>query len=404
MTVQDLIRIYTEVYYLEDTSVIPIVVATVLSSKMKGDPVWLMIVGGSSSGKSEIVNAIGGVPWLTEISMLTTNTLLSGMKTAKGKAETSLLLRMPPEHILTMKDFTTILSMRSEEQQDLMAQFRELYDGKMTKQLGTGEVKSWKGKSTLIAGVTEKLYAMEAKFSGMGTRAVNFVMPEQDRVKTCVRSAAIAEDINESRERIKAAFTQFFAEHIPLVKDMKLEVPADVSSRIIKASNFSSLARSPVERDMQGRMCLVLSPEMPMRMSNILHNVCKPLMALEGGVLNKSYEAILYKIAMDSIPKGRRIVLKKLAQYATVYTKQLAIDLKYETQPIRKWLEELNVLGICDREKGGGSKGDKWVLKQEFRDLMAEFDAVKYEGGDLVSEDTEEDMMNDYMKGEANSF
>jgi ABC-type lipoprotein export system ATPase subunit len=92
--INKLISEYQAIYYLEDTAIIPLLCAVVLSNRMMGDPVWLMVVGGSSSGKTELLNMITGIQkYVTEISMLTSNTFLSGMKAGKG-GEPSLLLRI----------------------------------------------------------------------------------------------------------------------------------------------------------------------------------------------------------------------------------------------------------------------------------------------------------------------
>ena len=390
-TIKQLVELYTSIYYLEDTSIIPLVCAVALSNKLPGDPIWLMIVGGSSSGKSEIVNAITSLPFVHEISMLTPNTLLSGMKARKG-VETSLLLRIPRSSVIVMKDFTTILSMNKEDQQAIMGQFREMYDGKMSKDTGAGDTIKWEGKITLLAGVTEKIHAMSSKFDGMGTRAINYTMIPQDRMKTARRSVVIAKGIKQHREDIRSAFKEYIEHILPIIVDKEYTVDEKTSQKILDVSDFSALARSPVERDFQGKMALVLSPEMPMRMSNQLHLFASVFMAMEEGKLLPEYERIIYKVAIDCIPKGRRMCAEKLAQFDTITTKGLAMELNYETDRIGMWLGELNVLGICKRNKGNGARGDLWEMNEPYRTLMLDYGELKRETGIL---DTPEEASNE---------
>jgi len=52
---------------VEDTSFIEVVTAAVVSNKIPGDPLWMMVVGASSSGKSEIINAMLGVDYVHQV-------------------------------------------------------------------------------------------------------------------------------------------------------------------------------------------------------------------------------------------------------------------------------------------------------------------------------------------------
>jgi hypothetical protein len=384
-TIEELIKKYQAVYYLEDTSIIPLVCASVLSNRMPGDPIWLMIVGGSSSGKSEILNCIMSLPFVFQVSTLTPNTLLSGAS-VKGK-EASLLLRIPRTSVIVMKDFTTILSMTKEDQQAIMAQFREVYDGLLTKSTGRGEDIVWKGKINLLAGVTEKIHAMDGQFAGMGLRTLSYSLPEQDRIKTTRRAAKIASNLKEYREKMKEEFAEYINTMLPHIGAVKDDIDEEISNKIVTVANFASAARSPVEKTWKGDIGLVLAPEMPMRISNQLHLLAKVFIVMNGGTMAPNYEKILYKMALDSIPKGRRMALQELAHYKNVTTKGIATKLGYPTSSVKPWLEEINALGMCTRELHGGSQGDKWQLKEEFREIMHVFDHISKVDEDLVDED-----------------
>lgn len=402
--INKLISEYCAIYYMEDVSAIRLIAAVVLSNRMPGDACWLMLVGGSSSGKTELLNMVTGVPkFVTEVSMLTSNTFLSGMRSGKG-GEPSLLLRIERTSVLVMKDFTTILSMNKDEQQAIMGQFREVYDGKMAKATGNGANITWEGKITLIAGVTEKIHVMESKFSGMGTRAIQFTLPAQDSIKTAQRSAKIRHGIKESREHMKAEFREYIEHMIPQVVSSNYEIPADVSLKLLYVADFASLVRSPVERNYKGEVEYVLSREMPMRLSNQLHTLGSVFMAMEAGVLVSEDEKILYKLGLDSMPKGRRLCLRVLAVTGSSKTKEVAAAIGYETETARKWLEELSVLDICKREVNeGGNRGDNWVLKKEYRDIMVMYDELRKEEIEQRIEENKEDI-DAYTEAEDDSW
>ena len=59
------------------------------------------------------------------------------------------------DEILVLKDFTTVLQRHREERQKILAQLREIYDGRFDKVWGTGRELHWRGRLGFLAGVAE---------------------------------------------------------------------------------------------------------------------------------------------------------------------------------------------------------------------------------------------------------
>lgn len=147
---------YKKIFLIKDEGIIRLLIATVIGNYLPIDPIWLMIVAASSGGKSELMLSLNKVgETIVPISDLTTNTFASG-QTRTGK-ETSLLHKMKPGSVLVFKDFTSILSKNRESKGEIMAQLREIFDGKYTKRTGTGDDIVWEGKIGAIAGSTENI-------------------------------------------------------------------------------------------------------------------------------------------------------------------------------------------------------------------------------------------------------
>jgi len=53
---------------------------------------------------------------------------------------------------------------------------------------------------------------------------------------------------------------------------------------------------------------------------------------------------------------------------------------------MRIWLENLNVLGVCERGLEGsiGSGPDVWVMNEPFKSLMIKYDAIVASANDLT--------------------
>jgi len=382
--INKLIKLYTDIFYLEDTGVIPLICAVMLSHHMPGDPIWLMLIGPSSGGKTELINAVQEVGNVHQVSLLTENTLLSGMN--RGDKEASLLIQIG-DGVITMKDFTSILSMNAEAQQAIMGQLREVYDGRLVKHTGTGEKLEWNGKITFIGGVTEKIHNMQDKFSGFGTRSLQYTLVPQDRKKTTKRAQEIFPKIEQYRLEIQEGFKDFMNGMEEKAREAKFEtLDADTVDAIINIADFSAIARSPVERDYRKKMELALSEEYPMRMSNMLFKVANALMLLNDNKgLTKQYEDIIYKIALDSIPKQRRMILQALGKYSYVTAAAVATQIKYPTDIVLQWLEDLYVLNLCDRISAGNSY--HWKLVAEYLPIIERYEGIQrtdeaLDGGD----------------------
>ena len=128
----DVKRVVNKWLYLEDPYIIDVILSVYVANRIEGDPVWMMLIGPPSSAKTELLRSFDGHENAYFLSSLTPSTLVSGMPQKKNMEDPSLLLKLD-DKLLVVKDFTSILSMRSESQQEIIAQLREIYDGKYSK-------------------------------------------------------------------------------------------------------------------------------------------------------------------------------------------------------------------------------------------------------------------------------
>lgn len=393
---KELIKLYREHYYLPDEGIIPLICAVIISNKMDGDAVWLMLVGAPSGGKSEIINTTLGVnvlskPFVHQVSTLTSNAFLSGM-VVNGK-ETSLLRRIGLAGVIAMKDFTSILSLGQDTQTAVIGQMREIYDGHLTKETGTGKKLEWgpNGKINLLGGVTEAIYMVEEKFGSLGPRWVNYVLKDQDPEITTRIAIKNEHHIKKVRQKMREAFGAYIEHMIDRVPKEPIELSEDYIDSIIRLCTFVSIARSPVTRNFRGEMVLSTSAEMPMRMTKQCTTLARTLTYMNKGDLTEALKGITYKVALDCIPKQRMIALSELSRHETLTTAGLASKIDYPTATVKMWLEDLNVRGICKRNKKNVGHGDSWEIVPKYRDIMVKFKGIEYIGGNLVGEGSSED-------------
>lgn len=392
MTLPELKELYKSVYYVEEDMIIDVIVATAIATILSSDPVWLLIIGGPSSGKSELVNTLNKIPFVHPVSSMTENTFLSSMRTPDGK-EASLLHQIGGRGMITMKDYTSILSMRSEKRDVIVGQMREIYDGAITKKAGNGNSQSWEGKINWIGAVTESIYLAEDESSGMGRRTINYIMPNQDRKATTRQSRRNNSDIGEKRTRIQEAFAEYIMETTENMERDLPDIDDELADELINLADFVTRVRTPTERNFRGELILIPSAEMPMRVFHMFQTLAKVFKHLNNGVITDEHKKILYKLAMDSIPKQKYLTLKILSEHKMVTTKGAAQKLRYPTETMRMWLENVNVLGICERGGGDGSDGnpmaaDSWMINEEFRQIMLKYGNIEYKD-DILSDKSE---------------
>ena len=381
---------FNEVFLIKDPGIIKLVFAAVIANRIKTDPVWLFIVGAPGSGKTEFITALSLVNEIYPISSLTAHTFISGKK-GQNFSQNSLLLKIQSGTI-TLKDFTTLLSINKDERKEIMSQFREIYDGSFDKPFGTGEEIHWKGKIGLIAGVTTVIYQMRDLYAAMGERFIMYYPELPDRKEMARRAMQNVESIQEKRLELQKLAQRYLDKTVKIHNPLPVLSP-ELNEELLELAEFSTRARSPVDREIFGsnkEITFAHPPELPTRFASQLK-----ILALGLAMINENNEVmeedkqILYNIALSSITITRRKALHELTKYASVNTSGLATKLNYPTSTVRRWLEDLNALEMVIRLKSGNK--DLWQIKEEYRPILQKYENITLINAELTEE---------YLQGE----
>lgn len=394
ITIEMVEKAVNSVYLLVDPGIIRIVIATVLGNRLKlsDKPIWLLILAGSSAGKSAILDIILKCgPWIIPIDSLTTNTFASGLK----RDEETSLLHKANDGILVFKDFTTLTSMNEEGLREIMGQLRGIYDGSFNKKTGNNVDVDWKGKIGIIAGGTGAAARKMRQFSEQGERFINYIIQVADSEEMAIRAMENVASLKEKEEELRTIVANFINQRLKSTRKESLTIPKELKLQMIRIANFATQARSPVTMNKKDPTVVefVGDREQPSRMAMMLANIATALMIIEDERELSNFNAqILYKTALDSIPVERRMVLRILAEFREANTKALAQKLHYDTTIVRSWCNQLNSLKMIERIAGGKGKGtaDVWRLKEEYKNTMC-----KYENIDEVDEILEDDGSDD---------
>jgi hypothetical protein len=346
--------------------------ATVIANRMSGDPCWVFLVAPPSSGKTEVLRALGNVPDVFPLSSLTPQTFASGFE--RRDVETSLLPQLSNK-VIVLKDFGTVLSMHREARAEILAALREIYDGSYIKQWGNGKKFSWEGKVGLLAGCTPIIDrpGESALSSALGERFLQYRVRSAP-ARTLARRAMAQQSSpqHETRAALQQMVAAFLVDLLPIAPPM----PEAIQEGIAALSEFTAMARSPVFTDPRnGEVDLVPPCEQPGRLAKQLNVLAQALAIVRGEheVSGDTYATVL-QIGQDSMPAPRRIMLEALLARADsrTSTTTIAEATKYPTSTCRRYLLELHAIGFVDRHPEGPGKPDTWSLSDHLVTLHAD--------------------------------
>jgi hypothetical protein len=368
----DVLEVFRRWLYLPDPGALYVTLGTVAANRMPGDPVWLLLVAASSSGKTEILLSLSGLDEIVPAATLTEASLLSGVprKDVASGATGGLLRKVGDYGVFTLKDFGSVLSMPHATRAQTLAALREVFDGSWDRPMGTdgGKVLSWQGKLGLIAGVTTVVDRHHAVMDSLGSRFAFYRVDVDERASQTRRALAHRRGTREMRTELRDVVSALFAGMTLPDDDSLTETDRE---RLIVLADFVTMARSPVERDSYSREIeLVPDPEAPARFALMLASLLEGLYAI--GLDSEAAWQLVAKVAFDSMPAQRRQTIALLAEIETTTTKTAAIALGLPTTTTRRVLEDLAAHKLVQREESTDKRGDTWSLTAWTRDKYRE--------------------------------
>jgi hypothetical protein len=362
-----LLRKYREYLLDDDPDVLPILLGAIAAHRLDGEPSWLLIVGPPGGGKTDRLTLVERLSDVRFLSDLTDKTLASGL-TPDDHSDPSLLADLK-NAVLVFKDFTTVLEMRRDTKAAVIAQLREVYDGRFDKAWGTGKKLTWHGRLSLLAGVTPVIDRHYAVMNVLGQRFMLLRPQQPDREEAARRALDNCErDGHEVRESLSQDVRALFdglPDNAPTFEDQDRDP-------IIAYANVTTRARSGVERDRQSReLNYAPEPEMPTRFARQLFSLARGIAMVRG---HSSVEpgdlACVRRVAADSIPTIRRALMAVLTRGGQTVS-NLANRTYASLTLVRRTLEDLESLGLVTRIRCGkrhDENGDTWFLHETVLD------------------------------------
>jgi len=319
-----LYEVYKNNLYIEDTDRIDVVLATALSQKLPGIPLWLIIVGASGDMKSVQLNALDHKNTYV-LHNLTSKTLVNGYP---DKVKFPDLAPELDGKLVIIPDLAQILKLPPTEKAELWGQLRDLYDGFAGKLSGQGSRAKYKDlKVTLMAGSTPAIDGQILVHQDLGTRELiyrtNGNLNKDLLMEKCFMNEEFESEIKHKLNDVTTSFLQD-------IEIRRVEPTLELQKEIKKVSIYISMMRSTAEIDSYtNTLRNEVSPEEPSRIAKQLKRMYICLKSLDEKYPDDKAIRILWHLAKSSAFPLRIKVFELLFNTLKEYsTSQIAEILK----------------------------------------------------------------------------
>jgi hypothetical protein len=351
---------------LPDAGVLYVALATVIANRLDGDPVWTLLVGPSSSVKTEVLRSLRKVKEVKEASTLTgVQALLSGKTRNKDpRATGGLLHEIGDSGILVLRDFGGILTMRSYIRAPVLSALRDCHDGSWIRAIGEdgGKSLTWEGKLGFLGGATPDIDRHHSVINELGSRWNYYRTTIGDRYEQADAARKNSGHESEMRENLSDAV-------IELLDGIDLSSGDFVSDadghRLNYLAVFASRARTAVAREnyYSREIELIPDPDGPARLVKSLTKQFESLQRI--GLTRAEAWKETRRVAFDSMPAQRLALIEHMNEVEVTTTQQAMKLLGLKEATTRRALEDLEALHIVQQKPGkagGLVEQAKWQL------------------------------------------
>lgn len=331
--------------HIEDPYVIYTIAAVKASNKMSGDPVWLMLIGPSSDGKSEILRAFTQ-PEDFSVDDITPKTFVSGFIQPKEDKNGNPIEPKPhfaekiAGNILFVYDLSILMSKHYEDRSTILSDMRMIYDGCLKKEYGNRvEVEVNTEGTTLICGSTPLIDKTILEDQLMGTRFITYRTHTEDRDAVMKKIMENIPNMAALRSSLKVG-VQMFENNIKL-EEITVERPTQ--EKLMSLGNQTALLRTSASLDRNREPDNIIYPEGPGRILKQLIN------------LYRGYRVI--GLSDEEAVEG----IRRLCRYNVIPVRVKL--LKYLKTKTDEWVTTSNV-AVHTKLGKGTSKGQLYTLTQ----------------------------------------
>ena len=355
---------------MEQTTVLDILTGFWLAHRLGKPPVWIILMGPSSDGKTVLLDAFSGVDSVSA-AKITPKTIVSGYSApnTNGEDQKGLPGRFGRElnnKIWVVKDFSQIGSMRSDDRKEVFAQMRDLYDGHIEARYGTGmKVNENELYVSFVAASTSDFEKAYIEQQSLGTRhlIVRTTHTDDNEVLQKIRNVRGNEAIMKSAlsAAVKAAFLkELRPEWIP--------ISASAESKLIELTTILRTMRTYVSIDRYtNEVDEIPEREGIARAKKNNDKLFVGMMNIEGFTEDRAVACIEH-VVKSNIPRLRLQAVELVAKSSlgVVLPSDLCAIAKVGMKTASRHLNSLYALGVLD-QKGNSWRETQYWFSEEWQ-------------------------------------
>lgn len=342
MDFEQLKREYEEFLdFRDDPDILRLLFGAFCANQLQGNPVWLMVIGPASCGKSELLMSFSSAKKTYTISSLTPYALLSGY----GNSDENSLIHKLNGKVLIIKDLSSTTEIGKEDRGLLFSFLRDAYDGQVARATGRGVIR-FEGKFGILAAGTLAVEQGRKMESVLGERFL-YLRPRFRGEKIMEMSLRNATRKDEMRASLKKTAAQFLAGYAP---PKKRTLSVGIIESCKEAARVLVSARSTVIRDSWHK-----DIEFPAEVMEVPTRVYEQFILLvlsmrSLGADHDELEAGVKRILLDSVPYIRMRVLQAISD-GSKSKASVAKAIKMSISPASRCMEDMENLGIITTNK-----------------------------------------------------
>lgn len=359
---KDKFQYWLKLSELGDDKLVDVFYGAIVANLIKGETCNLHIVGPPSSGKTEVIRSLEQFDKVAFLDSVTPHTFISGYGVGKKRDKNKSWIHRWTEEgksIIAIKEFTGILSMRADDRKEILSQIRSIADGKYDKAFGNEDVVNWEGKLAFISGVTNIIDDHSSLSQVLGERFVYFRLEidSSSQLKLAQHAKVMAGMEKEMRQDLgKSALG--LVDRFRDVSMSDVFMYESMSRRLDNLACLIALCRSTISRSrMDGSYNYVPAQECSPRLSKQLTQLAAGItMVNDKKEIDEYVFNIVRKVAFDTIPSIRNVLLQKLVQEKIYGDRWIKIGdmgeiMHLPNTTLRRLFEDFMVLGIVDRSR-----------------------------------------------------
>jgi predicted transcriptional regulator len=357
---------------------IDVMLATCLSVRMPGEPLWLFVVGPASCGKSTVIEAFGGQnQYFDYSSKLTATSLVSGWRNPDGSDASS--LHKLNEKTFFIKDMTVLLGMPDGVQQQLWDLLRDAYDGYIKVQYGNGKVfEATDFKFNIIAGVTPIIHKHNDASKGERFLKIDFLGSNFDEDEHMNQAWENMDNKKENKTKLTNTILGYYKHlHESFDTTKTAIIPETIKRKVQSLAKLVARLQTKVEKDrnegMIYRPVSAIATRLSLQFKNLI--TCLAFVRNETTVSESTYD-IVRKVGFDSCPGLNFEVIDYIRKHKISTRKSLVSNLKIPSTRVHQILTDLEQLGMITQDKEPNSVGGRgrdsytYSLSEELLDCL----------------------------------